>query len=788
MMFLILGTLTGFADDFNVKGRVVGNGGENLPYANIVAVSATDSSFVKGVTTNEEGVFLLSLQKGDYIIKVSSLGYSDVYLNVDADSDLGVITMKEETQMLGEIVVKGNRPTVKRNATGFSVSVENSPNLQNKTLDRILNVSPGVYVDRSGNISINGRSGITVVINDKTMKLTGEQLMSYLNSLQGSDLKNIEIMINPTSAYEAGGAGGVIRINTKRKPRQGLSGYVQSRFTHTRKPTYNEAFGINYTVDNLTLYGSYTFSRNLMNENRDFDEVRNDGEQNKTIEHYNYKNNNHTYRVGLDWSITDSHYLGMEYDGYVSSKHTYGTSEVRSIYGNGDYDRVDTETPQRNKPYNNLFNINYIWRIDSLGQQLKIIADYSDVKQRNVQTLEYRNKYYDNTEKLYDELNKRQGQEEKIDIYSAQADYENKFGTKDWKFSSGVKYSKVTTDYKGNMLYWKGTESPVEDMDFHDHFKYEEGRYAAYINAAYSSGHIDANAGLRGEYTKTKGTSYVTGERNDNDEFRLFPSTFLYYRPNETHGFMFYYGMRITRPEYQLLNPFTVYVNDITLRRGNPGIKSFITNNIELTYVLRNKYYFSVRASFDRRPINDYQYVEDGKTVMTSANMDYKNYYYCTAYAPFDIGVWNTTLSFNGGLLMTKAEGRTQRTFSMGLTWNNYIQATDNFGIEANFTYSPPEKQVYYDFKRHIYALNLSLDYNLLKNKCMLSAGVDDLFNSRGKRHVKSHYSDVVSDGIYIPGGMGRSYWVSVKFNFNAGKKTGTRNKERSNSEEMNRL
>ena len=61
-------------------------------------------------------------------------------------------------------------------------------------------------------------------------------------------------------------------------------------------------------------------------------------------------------------------------------------------------------------------------------------------------------------------------------------------------------------------------------------------------------------------------------------------------------------------------------------------------------------------------------------------------------------------------------------------------------------------------------------------------------YNSRGKRHVKSHYTDVVSDGIYMPGGMGRSYWVSLKFNFNTGKKVGVRNKDRSNSEEMERL
>lgn len=776
----------------NVIGHVMTEDNSSLPYANIVVLSTTDSAFVKGTTTGNDGNFNMPLPTGNYIIKITCLGFKDIFkpvnVNDSCNTDLGNIVMYEEALMLNEILVKGNRPTIKRNATGFIVSVEHSPNLQNKSLDRILNVSPGIYIDRSGNISINGRSGTTIIINDKTMRITGEQLMSYLNSIQGSDLKNIEIMTNPTSAYDAEGAGGIIRITTKKNAKQGLSGYALSRFTHTRKPTYNESVGINYSYGKITLYGNYTFSHNLQDDNSNFTEIRNNGNRNTTIEHNNYQNNNHTYRVGIDWQIADNHIFGLEYNGYSSSRKTVGTSEVLS-YENETYSRnIKTDNPSKNQPYNNQLNLNYIWRIDSLGQQLKLIADYSDVKQRNGQVLEYLNKYYDKSGSLYDELNKRQSQDEQIRIYSAQMDYENKFGSKHWKFATGLKFSNVKTDYSGNMFNWRTGNTPTEDMAFHDHFKYDETMYAIYANAAYSGKNLEGNVGLRGEYTKTKGTSYVTNEKNSNDYFRLFPSAFLYFKPNNIHGFMLYYGMRITRPEYQLLNPFTYYINDITLRRGNPNIKSYITNNIELTYVLRNKYYFSVRASFDRKPIQDYQYLDNGMTVMTSANVDAINYYYCTAYAPFDLGIWNSTLSFNGGLLETKAEGRTVHSFSMGLSWNNYIQINDKLGCEANFTYSPPEKQVHYEFMRHICALNLGIDYNFIKNKCYLSAGIDDVFNSRGKRHVKSYYNDIISEGVYIPGNMGRSYWVSLKFNFNTGKRTNVRNKDKSNSEEMNRL
>lgn len=228
--FLVFGGIAALADDFNVKGRLVGAEGEPLPYVNVLVVNSADSSYVKGAITGEDGTFSIDLQAGEYLMKFTYLGYKDVYENIERNTNvnIGTITMQEDAQVLNEIVIKGYRPTVKRNATGFVVSVENSPNLQGKTLDRILNVSPGVYIDRAGSISINGRSGVTVVINDKTMHLTNDQLLSYLNSIQGSDLKNIEIKVNPTSAYEAEGAGGVIHINTKRKTQQGLSGFAQA--------------------------------------------------------------------------------------------------------------------------------------------------------------------------------------------------------------------------------------------------------------------------------------------------------------------------------------------------------------------------------------------------------------------------------------------------------------------------------------------------------------------------------------------------------------------------------
>lgn len=777
---------------YNVKGLLTDKDGNRIQYANIVAMSRADSSFVKGTVTDEEGVFELDLQEGKYIVKLSCISFKTAYKDIYLDEkgvDMGMVTMEEDARLLNEVVVKGNRPTVKRNATGFIVTVDHSKQLQNKTLDRILNASPGIYMDRLGSISINGRSGVTVVVNDKTMNLTGDQLISYMNSIQGSDLKSIEIISNPTSNYDAEGSGGVIRINTKTRRNQGLAGYVSSAFAHSRKPRFDESVGLNYTLGNVTLYSNYTFYREKSASEKHATEWLNSGERYETSEYHRKTINNHAYRVGLDWQPSDKHFLGFEYNGQTRSDRNSGQTEVLT-YINDAYDgRVATDNPIKNRPYNNLYNLNYIWKIDTLGQQLKVIADYSDVNNSHRNRYGYYNKNYDAKETFLGTQNRRQDLSESIDIYSAQIDYENPFRTKEWKLGAGAKYNKVKTDYQTSFFNWQNeSDTPIEDLTYKDHFNYDEERYSVYVNAAYSGRKIEANVGLRGEYTKTEGVSHVSGEVNEDDYMKLFPSAFLYYKPNNIHGVMVYYGMRIRRPNYSLVNPFTYYSNEVSLTRGNPNLKPDISNVIELTYVLRNKYYFSLRASLTDDVMKGYTYTEDGKTVKTYGNWDKMNYYYLNTYIPFDWGMWNSSFLLNVGILETKADGKDKSTFNLEMEWQNYFRILENLGCEARFAYSPPFKMVYEENRRHFAKLDINFDYSFLKDKAMLSAGVDDIFNSSGKRHTVSCYEEVKTDGVLYPAFSGRTYRISLKFNFNAGGKVNRRGKDKSNTEEMERL
>lgn len=776
---------------YTLSGNVADADGNRLEFTNIAVSHSDGKTFFAGSVTDSVGHFEFELPAGSYMAKFMRLGYvaETIPMEINGDMNLGTVILKNDAVMLEGVEVIANRPLIERNALGFTVSVDNVKSLQNKSVDRILRMSPGVFVTNDGSISINGVSGATVEVNGKTLRISGDQLISYLQSVQGSDLENIEVLSNPTSAYEAEGAGGVIRINMRRKP-MGLSGYVSGNFAYHDDSEYGGTAGVTYATGNVTLYGNYSCNSDRATTMRYALSAFSDGTSNRIGQYFRSHEKRHTYRAGFDWYLSEKHYLGLEYNGQSSSTDGSGNTSTEIFSDiNNLKDRIETDQGSGSKPNNNLYNVNYIWTIDTLGQQLKVIADYSDINGSD-QIKRYANRYFDANNVEMDELEKIQVSGENIDIYSAQMDYEKPFSSI-WKFSAGAKFSRVKTVYENHLTNWRGNESE-EDGRYEDYFRYDESRYALYANVYYKKAKFEWNAGLRGEYTKTRGVSYVKDEINKNDYFRLFPSVFAYYKLNDDNGLMAYYGKRIDRPSYQLVDPYVSYVSDVAVRMGNPRLKPQYTDAVELTYLLKNRYYFSFRAHLMKNRFTDFQTVDNGVTVTTVTNSSRRNWYHVTAYVPFDWRIWNSSVYLMSGIYDLADGDRKEKAFTFQFEWQNYLQFTDNFGIQALFLFVPKSsgsENVYLKNCRHLAQFDLSLDYTFWNGRMMLSAGVDDVFNTCGERHYVSEYDDVSEDARLRPFSEGRNFWVGLKYNFSIGKKkTSIHSKGKSNFDEMRRL
>ena len=88
-------------------GKVIDENGEPMPFVNVVLLSLPDSAFVQGGMTDEQGVFKIVTDINEGLFKVTSVGYQTLYIK--AGNDL-TIQMKEDTQLLNEVVVKGQLP------------------------------------------------------------------------------------------------------------------------------------------------------------------------------------------------------------------------------------------------------------------------------------------------------------------------------------------------------------------------------------------------------------------------------------------------------------------------------------------------------------------------------------------------------------------------------------------------------------------------------------------------------------------------------------------------------
>ena len=131
----------------NVTGTVTDSIGEPMIEATIRLLSAKDSAFVKGGTTNLNGKFTLQgVKQGSYIVQSSYIGYDNAYANVKVGSGNAnvKIVMKESTIMLKEMVVTGVKTeiTVKEDTIEYNAgSYKTQPNA---VMEDLLKKLPGV--------------------------------------------------------------------------------------------------------------------------------------------------------------------------------------------------------------------------------------------------------------------------------------------------------------------------------------------------------------------------------------------------------------------------------------------------------------------------------------------------------------------------------------------------------------------------------------------------------------------------------------------------------------------
>lgn len=201
-----------------ITGTILDEKGESVIGASVI-VKGT----INGTITDVDGKFSLNVNEND-ILTVSYLGFLSQEIPVAGKSSLQ-ITMKENVEMLNEIVVVGYGVMRKKDLTGAVSSID-AKSMQDKPVANIGEAlqgrASGVQIINSGapgsNVSIRIRGISTINNSEPLLVIDGVPTDLSLNSLNMEDVQSVDVLkdASATAIYGSRGANGVVLITTKK--------------------------------------------------------------------------------------------------------------------------------------------------------------------------------------------------------------------------------------------------------------------------------------------------------------------------------------------------------------------------------------------------------------------------------------------------------------------------------------------------------------------------------------------------------------------------------------------
>lgn len=622
-----------------ISGKVIDGSAKTIESATITLHNAKDSAVAKMGAASKEGIFSFEgIADGKYLVSVTAVGHSKAWTSAFVVSststtvNLPIIELVPLSKDLSAVTVTGRRPLVEQKIDRMVVNVDAAVSNVGATALEVLEKSPGVSVDKDGNISLKGKQGVQIFIDGRPSYLSGAELVNLLKNMNANQLDQIELMTNPPARYDAAGNSGIINIKTKKNKAVGFNGSVTAGYSQGKYWRTNESLNMNYRNGKFNAFMNYSFNRNgsfnELNIHRVYKEA--DGKTvNAIFDQQAYmprSSSSNNLKVGVDYFISKKTTVGFVASGFINPEYqkNYNTSYLKDKAGVVD-SIVYASGKNDGKWKNGAVNLNLRHQFDSTGRELTADIDYSGYRANSVQSF---------MNASFDPSWVKKGQTElvsdipvAIDIYSAKVDYSHPL-SKSMKFEAGLKSSYVNTDNSANYYNVLAGNAYV-DYEKTNHFKYTENINAAYVNLNKEYKKFGVQAGFRFENTQYKGHQLGNPQKPDSSFSRsytnVFPTIFVSYKAGKSHQFGASVGRRIDRPDYQDLNPFLFFIDNYTYEAGNPFLQPQYSTNIELSHTFKGYLTSTVNYGRTKNLINEVFGQKDYATVVSRGNIGLRN-------------------------------------------------------------------------------------------------------------------------------------------------------------------
>lgn len=646
-----------------------------VSFASIVVKAESDSAFITGTISDEEGRFSISnIKPGNYVLELSFIGYltkkQALYVgNLSAFLDLSAIELEENAKALAEVEVSAKQDDVSGKMDKKTFSVDDNISQSGGSVLQTMQNLPGVTV-QEGKVQLRGNEKVTILVDGKQTALTGFGSQYGLDNIPASAIGKIEIINNPSSKYDANGNAGIINIIMKKNNSEGLNGkvglagglgalWIKKENLPTIRPQYqytpkiNPSLSLNYRKNKLNafLQADYLYTETL-NKNEFVTRYYDDG----TVIHQQTKRNRNTQftnaKAGLDWNINERNMLTVS-----------GLFGSEKIIDHGDEPFFNADLSERLRLWQFLEDelkttvmatASYQHKFRQAGHLLNVGFNYTFHREDETY-------FFDNILPAYTgrDAFKLLSDEQVADL---NVDYIKplKYG----RLETGLKVRK--RDIPTNMQFYPGLNSPL-DSSAGGWATYREIIPALYGNYIYETKKVEAELGLRLEYVDLKydvNPGHPTYKSDGYSYTQPFPTLRFAYKFNDHNKVSAFYNRRVDRPNEVDIRIFPKYDDAEIIKVGNPALKPQFTNSFELAYKgnWKSGYFYSAL----------YHRIADATITRISTTVPESN----LIYAIFQ----NVNRSYNTGVELILSQEMAP-WYSFNLNVNAYRNRIDAFTV-----------------------------------------------------------------------------------------------------------
>ena len=783
-----------------IAGAIKTENGQPLSFANVLLLSASDSSLIKGQVSGEDGGYLIkNVAAGDYLLKASMVGFLEYcsqpfqLKNQEGQMDLGSITLEEDVKELKAVEVVGKKPLFEQKIDRMVVNVEGSITAAGATALEVLERSPGVVVNRQNNsLSLAGKDGVVVMMNGKINRMPIAAVVQLLQGMPSSNIEKIELITTPPANFDAEGNAGYINIVLKQSNDKGLNGSYTLSGGYGRGSTASGGGNFNYRNNNINLFGDYSFSRLAQEQVFTFErQVLLNGETigTKTISERDPIQRNHNARIGLDWNLSPKTVVGVLLSGY-DNRWSMDALNRSTISRNGLPDTLLTIANDEVNHWKHFGgNLNFQHTIRE-GETLTLNADYLNYD--NTNPTNYLITYNDGEDNFLFDEQTFSGKSTPIKVGVGALDYTKKFSEK-IKMEAGLKgtISRFDNDVTVSRIE---NGVPENDPNLTAKYKLEES-----IGAAYTAFDLklddksDLKLGLRYEYTNSNLGTEEQADIVDRQYGNFFPSAFLTRTFNDQNSANISYSRRITRPTFNDMAPFVIFVDPYTFFSGNAALQPSISNNVKVDYRFKTAL-FSVQYTVEDSAIASFQTrIIEGTNQQLFASENMKNRKTAAFTVAFPIKVtnwWRMQNNLIGSWQQVNAylDGAPLQisTKNLRATWINMFTLPHDFSAELVGFYQTKGLFGTAEFLP-IGALNFGIQKKFRGNAGTLRFGIDDILNSV-KWRAESNFPEYNLVSKFEADFSQRTFKLTYSRNFGNKELKGSRQRQTGSEEERGRV